>query len=57
MEKIPKEPQQPLKRLFRMEHFGQLIETIELMEEPNDVQENDDVPIENDKNCLHDIID
>jgi hypothetical protein len=56
VEKMSKEPQPPLKGLFGKDHFGQLADIKDPMEEKNDpmeaqndVQENDDVPIEDDE--------
>jgi hypothetical protein len=64
VEKMSKEPQPPLKGLFGNDHFGQLADIKDPMEEENDpmeahndVQENDDVPVENDEFGIYDIVD
>lgn len=42
--KMSKEPQPSLKGLIRHDHFGQLADIEDLMEEINDVEESNDVP-------------
>jgi hypothetical protein len=67
VEKISQEPQVPLRGLLGKDHFGELVDINNSMEEQhepnepmeahNDVQENDDVSVENDEFGIYDIVD
>jgi hypothetical protein len=64
VEKLSKEPQVPLGGIFGKDHFGELVDIKELMEEQNDtmeaqngVEEDDNVSVENDEFGIYDTID
>jgi hypothetical protein len=61
---MSEQPQPPLKGLFRKDHFGELVDIKDLIEEKNgplevhnDVQETHDMPIEDDEFSIYDIVD
>ena len=62
--KLSKEPQVPLGGMIRKDHFGELADIKEPMEEQNDtmeaqndVKEDDNVSVENDEFGIYDIVD
>jgi hypothetical protein len=62
--KLSKEPQVPLGGMIRKDHFGELADIKESMEEQNDtmeaqndVEEDDNVSVENDEFGIYDIVD
>jgi len=54
---MSKESEPPLKGLFANGHFGKLANIKDPMEEHNDIQENYDVPFENDEFDIYAIAD
>jgi hypothetical protein len=64
VEKLSKEPQVPLGGMIGKDHFGELADIKEPMEEQNDtmeaqndVEEDDNVSVENDEFGIYDIVD
>jgi hypothetical protein len=64
VEKLSKEPQVPLGEMIGSDHFGELADIKEPMEEKNDtmeaqndVEEDDNVSVENDEFGIYDIVD
>jgi hypothetical protein len=64
VEKMSKEPKVPLGGLIGKDHFGELADIKDPMEEKNDtmeaqndVQEDDNVSVENDEFGIYDIVD
>jgi hypothetical protein len=64
VEKLSKEPQVPLGGMIGKDHFGELEDIKEPMEEQNDtmeaqndVEEDDNVSVENDEFGIYDIVD
>ena len=64
VEKLLKEPQVPLWGMIGNDHFGELADIKEPMEEQNDtmeaqnyVEEDDNVSVENDEFGIYDIVD
>ena len=64
VEKLSKDPQVPLWGMIGKDHFGEIADIKETMEEQNDtmeaqndVEEDDDASVEHDKFGIYDIVD
>jgi hypothetical protein len=64
VEKMSKEPQVPLGGMIENDHFGELVDIKETMEErngtmeaQNHIEEDDNVSVENDEFGIYDIVD